>query len=152
MRGGGGGGLELPGAPEVSWANSFRFPYSILIKIKKRWKMLMELTGPIPLHFFIKSLLKVNGKCSWGFLCQLFNLDFEKLEHSNRGFLWGGPDHLYSHTILSKELSSEAINWIFSLSGFTKVDFFIVIYSLFENHLQKHFVKGTLLDDHLQNA
>ena len=61
-------------------------PSGFLIQslLKKRCKMLMELTGPIPLHFFIKSLLKVNGKCSWGFLCKLFNLDFEKLEHSNR--------------------------------------------------------------------
>ena len=60
--------------------------------------------------------------------------------------------YIYSHTNLSKELSSEAINWILPSAAFTKVDFFIVIYSLFENHLQKHFVKGTLLDDHLQNA
>jgi hypothetical protein len=33
-------------ALEVSWANSFRLPYSILIE--SRWKVLPELTGPIP--------------------------------------------------------------------------------------------------------
>ena len=50
----------------------------------------------------------------------------------------------------SKELSSEAIDWIFSF-GLRKV-IFIVIYMLFENHLQKHIVKRTFFDDHVQNT
>ena len=55
----------------------------------------------------------------------------------------------------SKELSSEAINWgvvVFFFSDITKSEFGIVIYMLFENHLQKHFVKLTFFDDHVQNA
>ena len=54
----------------------------------------------------------------------------------------------------SKELSSEAINSFFSFpfSDITKSDLFIIIYMLFENHLQKHLAKQTFVDDHVQNT
>ena len=54
--------LELPGA------NSFVLLNSILIE--NQWKMRLDLPEPIPWNFFIKSLLKVNGTCSWSSLGQ----------------------------------------------------------------------------------
>ena len=69
-------------APVASWANSCLFSSQILIENK--WKLVRELRGRIPLHFFMEtfpelsgpiplrffdeSVSKVNGKYSWSFL------------------------------------------------------------------------------------
>ena len=58
-----------PAHPGAAFANSFKFRYLIVIKI--RWKILLEIIGPIPLHFSIESLLEINGKCSWRFVGQV---------------------------------------------------------------------------------
>lgn len=59
---------SMENAPGASCANSSRFPYEM--RMRNLRKMLMELLGSIPLHFFMKSSLQVNGKCSCDFLCQ----------------------------------------------------------------------------------
>ena len=46
--------------PRDHWAYSFTFLYQILIR--NQWKVLLEIRGPIPLSFLIKSLLNLYQK------------------------------------------------------------------------------------------
>ena len=55
-------------ASGASWADSFTLPYEIFDT--KKWEMLQALPK-IRFYFFLKSLLKHNGKQPWSFFGEI---------------------------------------------------------------------------------
>ena len=63
------------------------------------------------------------------------------------------PLYIFSYELCQRSWAQRRfVRFFLFLSDITKSDFFIVIYRIFENHLQKHIVEGTFFDDHVQNT